>query len=183
MEYRKKIMLKDGRECLLRHGTEGDGSVALAVFVLTHEQTDYLLTYPDESTFTEEQEGRFLKNKMESPDEVEILAEVDGKIVGMAGIDSIGRWEKIRHRADFGISVDRAFWGLGIGSALLEACIECAEKAGYRQIELNVAAENKDAIGMYKAYGFVEFGRNPKGFLSRISGWQELVYMRLELQG
>lgn len=29
--------------------------------------------------------------------------------------------------------------------------------------------------------GFTEFGRNPRGFRSRLSGYQELVYMRLEL--
>ena len=33
---------------------------------------------------------------------------------------------KIRHRADFGISVDRQYWNLGIGTALMNACIECA---------------------------------------------------------
>ena len=29
--------------------------------------------------------------------------------------------------------------------------------------------------------GFVEYGRNPKGFRSRLTGWQEVVLMRLEL--
>lgn len=34
---------------------------------------------------------------------------------------------------------------------------------------------------MYKKAGFVEYGRNPKGFYSRLSGFQEVVHMRLEL--
>ena len=80
-----------------------------------------------------------------------------------------------------GISVDQAYWGLGIGRALLEACIECAKKAGYEQMELSVVAENSRAIDMYEKAGFVEFGRNPRGFKSRMSGYQELVYMRLDL--
>jgi len=63
----------------------------------------------------------------------------------------------------------------------MEACIECAKKAGFEQIELNVIADNSRAIDMYEKAGFVEFGRNPRGFKSRISGYQELVYMRLEL--
>lgn len=50
MEYLKKIRLKDGRECILRNGMESDGKAALENFILTHEQTDYLLTYPDENT-------------------------------------------------------------------------------------------------------------------------------------
>ena len=41
--------------------------------------------------------------------------------------------------------------------------------------------EKKTALALYKSVGFVEYGRNPKGFRSRTSGWQELVLMRLEL--
>ena len=91
--------------------------------------------------------------------------------------------EKTRHRAEFGISVDKAYWGLGIGRALTEACIECAKKAGYAQLELEVVAENRSAIGLYESVGFVEYGRNPKGFRSRLIGWQEVVLMRLETEG
>lgn len=43
-------------------------------------------------------------------------------------------------------------------------------------------AENERAVALYKSEGFEEYGRNPKGFLSRYSGFQELVYMRLDLQ-
>ena len=181
MEYRKTITLKDGRICILRNGTEKDGEAVLDNFILTHEQTDNLLSYPDESDITVEQEAQFLKNKTESDYEIEILAEVDGTVVGLAGIDQVGSKYKVCHRTDFGISVDQAYWGLGIGRALMEACIECAKKAGFEQIELNVIADNSRAIDMYEKAGFVEFGRNPRGFKSRISGYQELVYMRLEL--
>lgn len=182
MKYFKTIKLKDGKECILRNGTEQDGKAALDVFLLTHEQTDYLLTYPDEnSSMTAEQEGEYLKKRTDSSNEIEILAEVDGMIVGSAGFDSVGTKEKIRHRADFGISIDQKYWGLGIGRALTEACIECAKEAGYAQIELTVAAENKNAIALYESEGFAEYGRNPRGFRSRLTGWQEIILMRREL--
>jgi RimJ/RimL family protein N-acetyltransferase len=51
----------------------------------------------------------------------------------------------------------------------------------YEQLELNVVSDNAAAITMYKKAGFVEFGRNPRGFKSRLTGYQELVYMRKEL--
>jgi len=101
--------------------------------------------------------------------------------VGTAGIGAIGAKYKVRHRAEFGISVAKEFWGLGIGQALTTACIACARAAGYIQLELNVVAENTRAISMYEKNGFVEYGRNPKGFHSRMAGFQEVVYMRLEL--
>ena len=183
MKYYEIITLKDGRQCCLRNGTEADGEAALACFVLTHEQTDYLLTYLKESPeMDSSQEAKFLKDKTESTNEIEILAEVGGKVVGMAGIDCMGSQEKVRHRADFGVSIDQAYWGLGIGRALTRACIACAKKAGYDQIELTVVAENKHAIALYLSEGFIEYGRNPRGFKSRFSGWQETVLMRMELE-
>ena len=181
MKYHKIVKMKDGRVCILRNGEERDGQAALANFLLTHEQTDYLLTYPDENTMTAEQESRFLQRKADSETEIEILAEVDGAVAGLAGIEAAGGQNKIHHRADFGISIDRQFWNLGIGTALMNACIECAEKAGYEQIELSVVAENESAIAMYRKAGFEEYGRNPRGFKSRLSGYQELIYMRKEL--
>ena len=183
MRYHKIIPLKDGRTCTLRNGTAEDGQALLAIFNLTHAQTDYLLTYPEESTHTAQEEAEFLKQKTESTDEIELLAEVDGAVVGSAGIGCVGRREKTRHRARFGISVDKAYWGLGIGRALTEACIECAKTAGYVQLELEAVAENEHALALYRSVGFAEYGRNPKGFRSRISGWQAVVLMRLELDG
>ncbi|MBQ9373612.1 MAG: GNAT family N-acetyltransferase [Candidatus Faecousia sp.] len=181
MRYHKIIPLKDGRTCTLRNGTAEDGQALLAIFNLTHAQTDYLLTYPEESTHTAQEEAEFLKQKTESTDEIELLAEVDGAVVGSAGIGCVGRREKTRHRARFGISVDKAYWGLGIGRAMTEACIECAKTAGYVQLELEAVAENEHALALYRSVGFAEYGRNPKGFRSRISGWQAVVLMRLEL--
>ena len=90
MRYLKTITLKDGRICTLRNGEESDGQAVLANFILTHEQTDYLLSYPDESTMTAEQEGRFLQEKTDSDNGIEILAEVDGVVAGLAGFDAVG---------------------------------------------------------------------------------------------
>lgn len=66
------------------------------------------------------------------------------------GIEAIGTMYKVRHRAEFGVSVAKEFWGLGIGQALMAGCIECARAAGYLQLELNVVVENVRALSMYK---------------------------------
>ena len=183
MEYRKAIRLKDGRECILRHGTEQDGQEVLDCFVRTHGETDFLRTYPEENTMTAADEAQYLRDKTASGNEIEILAEIDGKVVGTAGIECIGAREKVRHRADFGISVAREYWGLGVGRALTLACVECARRAGYAQLELEVVADNARALALYQSVGFVEYGRNPRGFWSRLRGWQAIALMRLELDG
>ena len=181
MKYNQTIILKDGRKALLRNGVESDGSAVFEVFNLTHAETDYLLSYPDENSFDSEKEGQFLKEKTDSENEIEIVALVDGKVAGTAGIEAVGKNYKVRHRAEFGVAVSKEYWGLGLGKALLDACVNCAKEAGYAQLELSVVAENERAVSLYKKAGFVEYGRNPRGFNSRISGFQELVYMLLKL--
>ena len=168
MNYKKSIILKDGTECCLRNATCKDAEAILENFNLTHRQTDYLLSYPDESNFSLEQEIEFLNDKNDNPKEILIAALIEGKVVGTAGIEAVGKNYKVLHRVSFGIGIDKA-------------CIESAREAGHTQLELEVVLENTHAISMYKKTGFIEYGRNPRGFNSRISGFQELIYMLLEL--
>lgn len=182
MKYEQAIRLKNGKEAMIRNGSESDGGTVFELFSRTHGETDYLLSYPEENSFSAEQEAQFLKEKAMSPNEIELVALVDGKIAGIAGIESVGKKYKVKHRAEFGISVLKEYWGLGLGKALTEACIQCAREAGYDQLELNVVAGNERAVSLYRSLGFIEFGRNPRGFNSKITGYQELVYMLLELR-
>lgn len=117
MKYNKKIILKNGMECYLRNATQSDGQLVLDNFNLTHTETDYLLTYPNENNYDAARESQFLKEKADSENEIEIIAVVDGGVTGTAGIEAVGMKYKVRHRAELGISVLKAFWGLGIGRA------------------------------------------------------------------
>ena len=181
MKYNQKIILKNGKEACLRNGDKADGCAVFENFNTTHAETDFLLTYPDENSYDPVEEGRFLEEKTKSPNEIEIIALVDGKVVGTAGVMAIGTKYKVRHRAEFGISILKDYWGLGLGKALTAACIQCAKEAGYVQLELEAVAENERALSLYRDFGFEEFGRNPRGFCSKTSGFQELVYMLLKL--
>lgn len=181
MIYNKAVKLRNGKECILRNAESSDAEAFQRYFALAHSETDFLTTYPDESKRNLEQTAERLEDTKKSETDIEICAFVDGTLVGSAGNCMIHDREKTRHRAEFGISIIKEFWGIGIGSALTRECIECAKKAGFLQLELEVVSENKNAIKLYQKYGFVEFGRNPRGFKTREGKWQELVLMRLEL--
>lgn len=181
MKYYKEIQLRDGRNCVLRNATAEDAQAVCSIMLKTHEETDYLLSYPDELLFTLEEERQYLQQKNDSDKEIEIIAIIDGLAVGTAGIDLVGKAYKVQHRAEFGMCVVKDHWRLGIGKALLNGCVECAREAKYKQLELSVVSDNFRAIRMYKNAGFIPFSRKPKGFQSRISGDQELIGMRLEL--
>jgi len=181
MTYEKEIQLKNGKQCILRNALPEDAAAFVSYFYQAHSETNYLTTYPDESQLDIEKEAAFLQEMLQSTGNVEICAFVDGKLVASAGNNLLRERDKLRHRAEFGISVVKDYWGLGIGRALTEACIQCAKAAGFLQLELEVVADNLAAVSLYKSLGFIEYGRNPKGFLTRENTFQELVLMRLEL--
>ena len=109
MKYNKTVRLKNGRACVIRNGTQQDAQEVWNNFVLTHGETEFLTTYPEEVSYTLEQEEAYLKQKEESSRDAALLAEVDGKVVGTAGINCINAAEKTRHRASFGISIAKAW--------------------------------------------------------------------------
>jgi len=180
MQFEKTVPLRGGAPCLLRAALPEEAAETLACFLRTHGETDYLLSYPEESGRSEEKQRAFLKAMLAAPRGAELCAWVDGHLAGMAGFSCVGERIKTRHRAEFGISVEKAYWGRGIGRALTQACIALARAAGYRQLELDVVAENAAAIALYESCGFAEYGRNPRGFCRRDGSWQPLVLMRLE---
>ena len=135
MKYTQTIVLKNGKEALIRNGDAPDGAAVYENFNQTHAETDYLLSYPDENSYDPEQEAHFLEEKTQSGNEIELVALVDGRVAGTAGIEAVGKKFKLMHRAEFGISILREYWELGLGRALARACISCAKEAGYAGTE------------------------------------------------
>ena len=89
MQYDQTIITPKGLAVHIRNGVASDGSAVLENFNLAHAETDYLLSYPDENHFDAEQESQYLEKKSTSPNEIELIAFVDGKVAGTAGIDAI----------------------------------------------------------------------------------------------
>ena len=181
MLYRKTVTLKDGTSCLIKNPEPDEAAEVVRSFITTHGETEFLSSYPDEAPLTEESERKFIESRNADERAIELCAYIDGVIVATAGFSPVGRYEKLRHRAEYGVSVERAYWGRGIGRALTDACIQCAVSAGFTQLELEAVADNKSAISLYESAGFVEYGRNPKGFKPRSGGWQEIVLMAKDL--
>ena len=73
MQYHKTITLKNSVTCTLRNADFADGGAVLDVFLLTHRQTDFLLSYADENTFTAEDEAHYLKESPTVPTRLKSL--------------------------------------------------------------------------------------------------------------
>lgn len=73
-----------------------------------------------------------------------------------------------QHRVVLGIGLESAFYGQGLGCALMDIGIRFARENGLAWIDLQVLADNVPAIALYKKMGFRETGRQTDRF--RING-------------
>ncbi len=87
-------------------------------------------------------------------DSAQFVAVIGGRVVGWA--DIFPPWpHAISHCGGLGMGVLPEFRGQGIGNRLLESCISKAWSKGITRIELEVRADNANAIKLYERFGFV----------------------------
>ncbi|HNV35826.1 MAG TPA: GNAT family N-acetyltransferase [Rectinema sp.] len=79
------------------------------------------------------------------------------RLVGWIDL-SPGTIQELAHVGTIGMGVKKEYRGQGIGSALLDACIEQARKIGLEKLELEVFASNAAARALYRKKGFFEEG-------------------------
>ena len=84
-----------------------------------------------------------------------LVAERGGEVVGSAGIHPVGVAIRRCHVLTFGISVAPEAQRQGVGSALMAAICDYADRwAGALRIELTVYTDNAAAIALYRKFGF-----------------------------
>ncbi len=182
MEFKEmSVTLKNGKNCLIRSPKQKDAEQLIYHLKTTSDETGFMARYGEEIIFTVEQEEDFLKNVLESANDIMICVEVDGKVIANAGFGPAASFIKYQHRANFGISIQKEYWNMGIGSIIMPAIIESAKKAGYEQVELEVIAENKRAYHLYEKYGFHTYGTRRHAFKYKDGSYSDEHLMMLEL--
>ncbi len=148
------LRLKDGRSALLRSPCGEDVDDVLALLRRTAEETDFMLRYPEECTYTHDEEAAILERRNASPDGATILCVVDGAVAGICSI-AFETHLKMRHRCQIAIGIARDHWDLGIGTGMLRELIRIAEgREGVVQMELTFIEGNVRARALYEKLGF-----------------------------
>lgn len=95
------------------------------------------------------------KNLAETPGgALRLAATVDQKVVGILGLDRNGL-PRLNHTATLSIAVHDDHAGRGVGSALMAAMVEVADKWwNLVRLELEVYVDNLRAIALYERFGF-----------------------------
>lgn len=158
----RQITLKDGRICTLRSPQKADAAEMIRYMVKVLGETPYLLSSPEDFLqMPLEKEEKFIENILADERTVMITAFDNGRIIGTADLRSAGSRLRVKHRCAMGITILKEYWGVGLGSALMEAVIHCARQLGYEQLELEVMAKNRRALSLYLKYGFTVYGCHP----------------------
>ncbi len=96
-----------------------------------------------------------------------LVAEMNGKVVGGSGLHPAGAALRRRHVMTIGISVVPEAQGQGVGTALMQAMCDYADRwMGALRIELTVYVDNAAAIALYRKFGFETEGRH-RGYAMR----------------
>ena len=121
------------------------------------------MPYADEDTWR----TRLAENAQPGKTDLLLMAEINGEVVGSAGLHPVGPALRRRHALMLGISVLPEAQGRGVGSVLMAALCDYADRwAGALRIELTVYCDNAVAIHLYRKFGF-EIEGTFKGYAMR----------------
>ncbi|NLF28919.1 MAG: GNAT family N-acetyltransferase [Clostridiales bacterium] len=181
MRYRKEIELADGTPCVLRSPVPDDAEAMIAHLTAVSGETDFMLRYPDEVKITVEDERAYIEKLDSEARSGMIVAEIGGEIAAIGRLSAVSELSRFRHRAEFGVSVRRANWGVGVGSAILRAAVDLAREFGYEQLELSVTSENARGIALYERFSFEQCGSVGRAFRFRDGRYAAEILMVLRL--
>ncbi len=109
------------------------------------------MPYPTEELW----QARLAENGAAGKPDLSLVAELNGEVVGSAGLHAAGIALRRRHVMALGLSVARAAQRQGVGTALMAALCDYADRwLGTLRIELTVYTDNAVALRLYRRFGF-----------------------------
>lgn len=110
-----------------------------------------------------------------------LVACVENEVVGTLGLETFPNRPRRRHVGGIGMAVRDDWQGKGIGTALMQAAVDMADKwLNLLRLELEVYVDNEPAIKLYKKFGFVVEGTGKLADFR--DGKYEDIYMMARLR-
>ena len=140
------------REVVIRHSEPEDYRAVHLVYCSPNAMAGTLeLPFSSEQDWREKLSGR-------EDDNVTLVACVDGEVVGHLALMVYAN-PGTRHSGHFGIAVRDDWLGKGVGTRLMEACVDLADNwLALTRLDLRVYVDNAPAIALYGKFGFEREG-------------------------
>ena len=92
-------------------------------------------------------------------DTYNLVAVAGSLVVGQLGVHTFPNRPRRRHAAAVGMGVRDDWQGKGVGTALMRACVDMADKwLNVTRLELEVYTDNEPAVRLYERFGFEREG-------------------------
>lgn len=146
--------LKTGTVLSIREAAAADARAVLDYVETVSGESDFLAFGPGEFELSETAERDVLQRYADSENQIYLLGLVDGAVAAVL-IFSAPQRARLRHCGELGMSVRKRYWGLGIGSLMMDALIAWARASrDVRKLNLRVRTDNARAIRLYENKGF-----------------------------
>lgn len=163
-------------EWILRCPVEEDAEALSALRVKIDGESENMDRESGEGFLSPEAFREIIKTDRAADRRLFLVAEVDGQLVGFSRCEGKAL-RRFQHTAEFGICVEKAHWGSGIGSVLLKKILEWADQVGIEKVCLCVVEENEKAIRLYEHYGFEREGLLRRDRLHKDGTYHNTVIM------
>ncbi|PLV59292.1 GNAT family N-acetyltransferase [Thermotoga sp. KOL6] len=177
--FPQRVRIKNGNLLLIREANVWDARRLVDYMKEVTSETDFLITSPEE-VFDVSTEKRYIRMYKNDARKLMLVGEINREIVSVLSFNGFGR-KRTKHVGEFGISVKKRYWGLGIGSAMIKSLIDWAKQNDFKRIQLEVLKSNERAISLYKKFGFEVEGMKKKAVLKDDGSFEDILIMALLL--
>lgn len=147
------VRARTGETIELRTPTPDDADALVEFVERATATTDQILTLPDE-VVTREQESGILRDWLEHPRNLLIVATHEGRIIADLGMRTPSK-RRAMHVAEFGLMCLAEWRARGVGRAVITELIRFGERhPDIHKLALSVFATNEPALGLYRSMGF-----------------------------
>lgn len=172
---------KDGRQVRVRPVAYGDAPALHRAMHLIAEEGIHIGEEPEgigDLPAVIERVRRYLTQARAT----QLVAQVDGEVVGAISIDPGPFGRKDRHWCRFALWLVPAARGIGAGTAMVDAALKWASAEGFTKVVAEVFASNEPSLGLFAKFGFATEGRQRNLFVLPGIGLVDNVVLACDLR-